>query len=297
MSDQSVNTPSPAAPETTEPKADNTVVPTGKDPVTGDTAKSAAQEVMRKHKLKVAGQEVEVDDEELKRGYSISKAAAKEMFEAKRIAKQAQEFIDMGKDPTKVIDLLKHLGHDARKLAEEYLASQLEDDLKDPKDKELQKYKSEAEQYRQMIEAEKERKAKIQSDALKQKYAKEYEAQFTEALQSSKLPATKESVAKMARYIHRASEINLEMTPQEAAQLVKEDMTREIKTLVAEASPETLIALFGEETANKIRGWDTSRVKDPNKGLENPTHANPQKERRNTTKPMSHDEWREFNRK
>jgi hypothetical protein len=263
-------------------------------PQSGDV-KDAAAEVMRKHKVKVDGAELEVDEDELKRGYSHQKAASKLMQEAQRSRKQAETFISMMKDKGKLFEAIQQLGHDPRKLAEEYLAAQLEEEVMDPKDRELKTLRSKLEREEQTkAEAEKERLGKINA-ALTAKYAKEYETQFIEALKTTQLPPTKETVAQIAGYIKRAAEIKIKMTPEEAALLVKDDLQRSVTSVISQTDGDTLIKLLGEETANKIRKWDTSRAKDPNQGLKNTDHANPKREKREV-KRMSHAEWREYNR-
>jgi len=129
---------------------------------------------------------------------------------------------------------------------------------------------------------------------MKDKYAKEYTTQFNEALAKSQLPATKAMVAEMAKYISRSAKIGFKMTPDEAAQLVKEDIQVAHQRLIGDSDGETLMKLLGENVANKIRKYDTDRLKTPEQVLRTPTERSaerPQRGKQQTTRMTPH-EWR-----
>lgn len=260
-------------------------------------AAKEATEAVRKYKVKVDGEELEVDESELLRGYSHQKAANKILQQGVQARKQAEEFIAMMKDPAKFYETAAKLGHDPRHLAEEYLARQLEDELMDPRDKELKDAKQKLKQIEELERAQKEALEAKRNEVLKQKYAQDYSNQFVEALQSSGLPPTKPMVAEMAKYVSRAAKIGFKMTAQEAAQLVYEDVQTAHQKLIGDSDGETLMKLLGEQTANKIRKFDTQRLGNPEKNLRTPTDQPEARKRTSTGKRMSAKEWREFNRR
>ncbi len=285
---------SSAVPKTAQTDAASTSTDDPKANLTSD----AAKEAMRKYKLKVDGEEVEVDEDELKRGYSHQRAANKILQEGKMARKQAEEFISMMKDPQKFFDTAKKLGHDPRDLAEKYLAAQLEDELMDPKDKEIKQLKTEKEIRDREKAEEKEREDAQVRNALKEKYAKEYSDQFVSALESSGLPPTKPMVAEMAKYVSRAASLGFKMTADEAAKLVKEDVLLAHQRLIGEADGDTLVKLLGDNVTNKIRKYDTGKLKDPQQHLKTPQEQTSKPRERGTPhKRMTSREWREFNRK
>lgn len=287
-----VDTQNPADPKQAQAAA------TAANAVTSETAKSAAAEAMRKHRLKVDGQEIEVDDEELKRGYSHQRAANKILQEGKAAKKQAEEFVKMMKDKGTLFDAIQKLGHDPRKLAEEYLAAQLEDEMLDPRDKELKSAKARLQQYEELEKRQKQELESKRDAEMKAKFSEEYTKQFTDALKESNLPATKETVAEMAKYISRSAKIGFQMTAQEAAKLVTEDIEERQRRLYSSADAETLIRLLGDQGLQKIRTYDTSRLKDPNANLVTPKEQGEIRPRtRSTAKRMTPQEWRELNRK
>ncbi len=265
---------------------------------TGNVAKDAAAEAMRKFKVKVDGQEIEVDEQELRRGYAHQKAASKALNEGKALRKQAEQLVSMMKDQGQLFDVIKKMGHDPRKLAEEFLANQLQDELMDPRDKELRDTKARLKQIEDMENMQKEALQKQHIEKLKSKFTEDYSKQFTEALDQSGLPKTKVTVAEMAKYIARAADMNFKMTAAEAAQLVKEDLQSVHRSLIGDSDGEALIRLLGEEVANKVRKWDTSRVKTPEQHLQTPMEqGEPSNRSKSSGKRMSAKEWREFNRK
>ena len=255
------------------------------------------KEAIRKHKVKVDGQDLEVDEEELKRGYSHQRAANKILQEGKTARKQAEEFINMMKDPEKFWDVAKRLGHDDRKMAEERLGARLQEEMMDPRDRELRDAKLRVKEFEDRETIEKDRIEKQRSDILKDKYAKEYTEQFTQALSESQLPPTKAMVAEMARYIQRSAKIGFQMTAHEAAKLVKEDLLEAQKRLIGNSDGETLIKLLGQETANKIRQYDTNKLRNPEQNLRTPEVQGEVRERKPRDKRMTSAEWRDFNRK
>lgn len=270
-----------------------------KEAVTANTMKEAIAEA-KKYKVKVDGQDLEVDEHELIRGYGHQKAANKLLQEGKLARKQAEEFINMMKDPETFFEVAKKLGHDPRTLAEKKLAAELEYELMDPRDRELK-------EVRQRLAAREAEDAKVKAEqeskmheALKAKYSKDYSDQFVAALKETGLPPTKVTVADMARYVSRAAQIGFKMSASEAAQLVKEDIQQKTQRLFAEADGDVLINLLGEQVANKVRKWDTSRLRSPEQMLRTPTEqADPStiKPRGTPKHRMTSAEWRDFNRK
>lgn len=280
-----------------------------KDPYLAESAKPEAaqstQEAVKeavaeaKRRLKIDDQEVDEDEviKVFKERKGHQQAANKILQEGKILRKQAEEFVAMLRDPDKAFDVLQKLGHDPRTLAEKKLLKVLEDEMLDPRDKELRETKKKLQAIEDMERQQKEAAEKQRLETLKSKFAQDYTTQFTQALQESNLPATKTTVAEMAKYIARSAEIGFKMTAQEAAQLVKEDLIEAQRRLIGDTDGEMLIKLLGEEVANKVRKWDTSRLKSPDPQRVAPQDQGERRERRVPHKRMSAKEWREFNRK
>lgn len=272
------------------PKSDTSSQPTAEQ-------KEAAREQIRRFKVKVGGEDREVDEKELIRGYSHQQHASRVLQEGQAARKQAETFIQLMKDPDRFYEVAKQLGHDPRGLAEKYLVSQLEDEMMDPREKEFRDAKKKL----QVIE-EKERKQQESIEAqrleeVKQRYVKDFEEKFITALQQSNLPPTKPMIAEMAKYISRSAKIGFKMEPHEAAQLVKEDIQKAQQSLIGSADGETLLKLFGDETAKKILQARGSKVKQTNFSTPSEQTRREVQPANKSGKRMSAKEWREFNRK
>lgn len=258
--------------------------------------KEAAREAIRKYKVKVDGAELEVDENELLRGYSHQKAANKILQEGKAARKQAEQFISMMRDPESFYEVAKKLGHDPRGLAEKYLVQQLEEEMLDPREKELRDARKKLKAIEDMERQQKEAIEKQRVEEMKQRYVKDYQTQFIAALQESQLPPTKAMVAEMAKYISRSAKIGFKMEPSEAAQLVKEDIQKAQISLIGNADGETLLKLLGDDVAAKILQARGSKVKQT--PFSTPPVQGERKEVQPTIKGrMTPKQWAEFKRK
>lgn len=267
-----------------------------------DANKSAVAEAAAEAKRKLKIDDEEIDEEEVIKIYKERKkhqsVASKELNEGRAARKQAEEFISMMKDKGKLFDAIKKLGHDPRGLAEEYLASALQEEMMDPREREFRDAKNKLQKYEEMERQQREQVEQRRLAELKAKYAKDYEAQFVEALKGSQLPQTKAMVAEMAKYISRSAKIGFKMSPQEAASLVKEDIERATRSLYGSSDGETLLRLLGDDVAAKILQARGSKVKSPESGLTTPKDQDfSPRERGAPSKRMTSREWKEFNRK
>lgn len=262
------------------------------------TETAVEQAIAKMFKVKVDGQEIEVPEAELLRGYGHQKAANKIFQEGKQQLKQAEEFIAMMRDPEKFFEVAQKLGHDPRALAEARLVRELEEEMMDPRDKELRDARNKLKQIDDMERIQREAVENQRNEALKAKYSKDYSDQFVQALQETNLPPTKAMVAEMAKYIGRSAQIGFEMTAQEAAALVKEDILIAHQRLIGDADGDMLIKLLGDNVANKVRKYDMAKVKSPESNLRTPESQGSKREpKQSSGKRMTEREWREFNRK
>lgn len=267
-----------------------------KDQSNQEAIKEAAAEAKRKLKI----DDEEVDEDEVLKVYKSRKdhqrAANKELQEGKAARKQAEEFIALMKDPEKFWEVAEKLGHKNRELAEKLLVRQLEDEMMDPREKELRDAKAKLKAIEDMEAKQKASIEQKRMEEMKQKFVKDYETQFIDALKSSDVPQTKHTIAEMAKYISKSAKIGFKMTPKEAAQLVKEDIQKAQMNLIGNSDGETLLKLFGDEVAQKILQARGAKVKQTN--FNTPEQGERRQfEKKSDGKRMSPKEWREFNRK
>ncbi len=256
-----------------------------------------APEPVKKYKVPVDGKEMEVDEKELIRGYSHQKAANKALQEAKRARSEAEQIIRDLRDETKLPSILEKLGIKTRDFSEKFLVSQLEEELMDPRDKELRDAKRRLQQIDEMELNQKKMIEQQRNEDLKKQYADEYTQQFVKALQETNLPPTKPMVAEMARYIRQSAKIGFKMTAQEAAKLVKEDMLENQRRLIGDSDGEDLMKILPPDVANKIRQFDISKIKNPEQYLRTPEQQGEKRKVNGSNNGrMTNKEWSLFKR-
>lgn len=211
----------------------------------------AEQTLKRMFKVKVDDQEVEVDEEELLKGYQSSRASQKRFQEAAAQRKQVEELLKLGKsDPARV---LKELGVDLRQFTESQLQEFVADGLLTPEQRELKETKAKL----AALEArDAELKQQQEAEQLQQETARlqqELEASFIKALEVGKLPHTADTVRRMAQKQLAALNKGLELTPEDLAGLVKLDLEEEHKTLLSKLKDEDLEGYLGQELIKKLQ--------------------------------------------
>ena len=303
MSDQ-VSTPqsgSEAVSSPAEGSANTEVAQTNESP--SEAPKEPSKETSKKYEVKIDGNLVTVDEDELLSGYMKAKAAterfqkaATEKKEAERLRKEADERLNkMKTDPWSV---LKEMGLDPRKVSEEYLIEQLKLDAMTPEQKQALADKSKSDKDRADLEArlkayeekeakDKEEAEKKQVDELSKKYAQEYEQEFIEALKPTNLPKNARTVAMVADKMYQAMQEGYELSAKQAAKLVEKELKEVKAALLADMDAETLAAFLGEDQIKKLRKRDAEKVK-------NPTPTQPAKAPEPKPKddaPQSPEEW------
>lgn len=266
--------------------------PQGKE---GNPISDAANEVLKKYRVKVDGQDLEVDEKELLRGYSHQKAANKILQEGKAKAKEAESLLSQLKEGKGVFDLLKTLGHDPRKMTEEYLSEQLKYEMLDEREKALIEKDKKLKEYEERDKKAEEEKRKAIEDAAMKKYSQQYSEEIVSALKESSVPQNKDSVQRIAKYLAQSAKFKIQMTAQEAVKLVEQDLLDVQSRIYKDMSAEQLLKFLGEDGFQKIRSYDAQKIRTPEQNLSTP---NEQGKINNKKKgPWSMQEWRAYNRK
>lgn len=255
-------TPPPAAPPKVDTKPDVKVTPGGQDanPPKAPNETKVIPEV-KKYKVKVDGKDAEVTEDELIRGYAHMTAANKKFQEAAMTRKQAEEFIGMLKtNPLKVLKDPR-LGHDARKLAEEFLVEEMQKELMTPEQKELYEAKEKLRANEEKEKSETKQKEEAQLAELTAKYTEEYSKDIVSALKTSGLPQTEHTVKRMAYYMHQALLKGYELKAADVVSLVREDFKTESKSLLDQLDGATLLEFLGDNAAKKLADFNLAKLK------------------------------------
>lgn len=229
--------------------------------ITEDMSPAEIAHEIRKFKVKIDGQELEVDEDELLRGYQTTKSAQQKFNEASLLRKQSEEFIRLAKsDPRK---LLTHpgIGIDLQEFANSILAEQYEEQLLSPEEKELRNLRNQLAEFENQ---KKEAEARAQQEEL-DKYTAMYEQEYTEkiigALETSGLPKTEYTVKKIAEKMLIAAERGLDVEPADVIHFVKADYMNDIKTLFGAANEDILMQLLGDDITKKVLKGSMKKIK------------------------------------
>lgn len=218
-----------------------------------------AETVARLFKVTVDGEEMEVDEDELRRGYAHNRAASKRMEEAAMSRKEAEQVLRLFKDNPK--EAFKLLGRDARSFAEDIINEELSEALLSPQERELRDYKRQLEQYQNQ---EKQARAEYEQQQMQQemaRYTEQIQTQIVSTLETAGLPKTERTVGRIAYYMQAALNAGYQnVTPADVVEHVKKDYVSDIQALLGGLNEDALEAFLGADNVKKIA---KSTVKQP----------------------------------
>lgn len=234
------------------------------------TEPAPPKEPPRRHKVKVDDQDLEVDEDELRRGYTHARAASKKMEEASKTRKEAEQFLERFlEDPLSILDnpnVAQKLKKPLRQMMEERLALELRREI-DPegwnKEQEQQTLQQKAKAYEDWQKQQAEAAQNEQMSKLEQHYAQEYDSKLKAVLDTAGLPKTTNVVRRAAQLMQVAIQNGYEPDLSMVVDQVREEYQGDTKSLYTHLTGEQLIQHFGEEIANKIRKADLARLRKP----------------------------------
>lgn len=246
---------------------------------------------VKTYKVKIDGQEVDITEDELLKGYQSTKSAQQRFNEAALMRKQAEELVKIAKnDPRK---LLTHpdIGVDLKKFANDILAEMMEEELLSPQEKEQRAMKKKLAEY----EAERERQRAEAEQAEMDKYVQLYEQEYTngivEALETSGLPRTETTVKKMASMMLLALENGLDVKPKDVVEFVKRDYMAEVKSLFGAANEDIILSLLGDDISNKVVKGHLKKVKPKQAETKVTEVTTSAKKSQSQSRTLTRDEW------
>lgn len=295
MSEVTTNVTAPAsAPADSAPA--NSTQTQNQEPGAQDT--TAAQAALKKKfKIKVDGEEFEEeldlnDEEGVKRRLQMARAADKRMNEARDTKKKAFDIINaLEKDPEGF--LARHPR--GREIAEAILLKQIKEEMIPPEEKERMKRESDLERRERLIaEKEKADQTKAQ-EALETKVAQDIQKVIIDAMEVSGLPKSKHLVKRMADLYSKNLSYGIELTPQQLAGELKNELTTMFKAIAGDSEGDHLIEMFGPEIANKIRKSDLKRLQEKQGQVFQRRESRTETVRapESSKRPMSIEEWKE----
>jgi hypothetical protein len=221
--------------------------------------KKAAAAALKK--LKVKGKEIEVDESKYHE-YAQKGAAATETWqEAAKMRKEADDFMRRLKEDPRGLLTDPSIGVDFRKIAEEYIWEQIQEEQLSPeqkaardRDRELEKYRTEAQKREQeQAEAQKQQQAEY--------YRQEFDKRISDALSRSELPKDEYTVDRLLHYLRLDISKGFQQDIGEYVKMVEADYQNSVKSIIGKLNGDQLLAWLGEDAMKKARESDLKRLK------------------------------------
>jgi len=243
----------------------------------------------RKYRLKVNGQEREFSEAEVLKRAQMAEAAQEKFQKAAHLEKLEQA---LQKGDRRTVQKL--LGDEKfHNFAVEYLSERLEEEELSPKERELRQRERQLQEHEERVRTEQQERQAAAMQQLEDHFAKKFDTEFTSAMKQMKLPPTPKAVARMAELMKQNLEMGLDLPATSIAQLVKDEFTVSVKSLMDGLDDDSLAALLGEQVEEKLRKRSMSRLKNPmgsNRAQPQPKSEGKKPE---STKRLSKEEFRE----
>jgi len=248
-----------------EPEGDDEDEPPGEAAaVKKKKPKEKPPEPPRVHKVKVDGAELEVDDEELVRGYSTGRAASQRFQEAKRLHAEAESFYQAyltNPGEALVSEVVRRSGvtrtqarEKVRDVFLEFLGPDLEESLiQDPEKRQLYRDRRQIADERTELERRQAEQRRRDDEAANETLVKTLRTAIGEGIKKHALPNANEIWSRVGGLLDAAQRAgtrreNLpELVPALVAQVAQE-RSEEAKRLVSTLSAAELKKLFPEAT-------------------------------------------------
>lgn len=255
---------------------------------------TAEQKALAKFKVKVDGQELEVDENELKRSYAHAKAAAKRMEEAAELRKSYQRQIQIAEgfekwidnvknNPEAVFQLLEQLGVDPDEAAMKRAAERLKYEYMDENQRRAYDNERELRRYKEMEQKQAELQRQQAEQAYLAKARESVESEFVDFFTEQGVKPTPTMLARIAELKLGAAAAGRSLSMADAFKRVQAEQQKARLDLLANLSDDDIKAL-PKESLQKLRQTDMRQF---NAGRRPTAQASaPQ-----TKKPMSTDEF------
>lgn len=183
--------------------------------------------------------------------------------EAKNQQAQVQQFVESFQtDPKGTLkQMFQSNNKQLQQIAEEIILEQMEEEMLDPKERELRELRAEKERYAKELEEEKKRIEEQEQNRLSQQYSQQFEQDIINVLETSSLPKTENTVKRLAQYKLLGLQKNMDIPFSKIAEMVQADLENEISQLFGAGKIEQLTKLIGEDKLKEIRKQDLSRIK------------------------------------
>jgi hypothetical protein len=218
-----------------------------------------------KFKAKVNGveEDVELDEDTIKRDFQKWKAADKMFQDAAMTRKQNDAFIHKMKSPEGVAEVLAAFGHNVDQLAEQYIADKLNLELMTPEQKRIHQLEMENRRLSQSTKSREAQENQARENQAIESKRTELQTKIIDVLSKEDLPQSPETVRRIARQLKIHAERGVFLEPSDVVGLVKKEIENEIQTIISKYTPEQIKKYIPKEKLDEFRKWELSQIKNP----------------------------------
>lgn len=257
--------------------------------------KKAEAKALAKYKVKVDGEELEVDENELKRSYAHAKAAAKRMEEAAEMRKQYQREIQIAKgfeqwidnvknNPEALFSLAEQLGLDVDEIAMRRAAERLKYEYMDENQRRAYDNERELNRYKQVEQQRAEQERQFAEQQALANARESVESEFVNFFAEQGIKPTPTTLARIAELKLSAAAAGRSISIADAYKRVQVEQQKARLELIANLSDEDIKAL-PKESLQRLRQADMRQF-NAGKRPTAQSASTPQ-----NTKPMSTDDF------
>ncbi len=224
------------------------------------------QKPVNKYKVKVDNEELEVDEDELKRGYAHNKAAAKRMEQAAEMRKQYEREVQIAKgfeqwidnvksNPEALFSLAEQLGLDVDDIAMKRAAERLKYEYMDENQRRAYDNERELQRYKQMEQKQAELQRQQAEQQFVAKARETVENEFVEFFTEQGIRPTPTVLARIAELKLGAASAGKQISVAQAYQRVVKEQQQARLELLANLSEDDIKSL-PKEQLQKLRQAD-----------------------------------------
>jgi len=245
--------------------------------VEGDPKEEDDVDTQQMYRIKSNGEEFDVSLEDLVDNFQLKKASHDRFQQAAQREKEMDKFVEFVKEnPLEGLKAMGMQGEGLRQFFYETAKQMLEEDGMPEEQKKALEQERELERYKQEAEERAQKDQTSQEQQAQEAAMKDYETKFTAALDSEAVPATPQAIQRMAQIMHTSLNNNYDMSVEQAAAYYKEEQAELIRSQLGNLSGDQITRILGQDAADKIRKNDIANVKNP-AGKKDPAPAPKQK--------------------
>jgi hypothetical protein len=214
------------------------------------------------HEIKVYGQTFKVSTDKL---IEMAQKGAGADAKFEEINQKNQQLLKVVEDlKTRPFEVMKNIGADPRKAAEDFLIQKMQEDELSDEQKRILELERQVKAQDELREQQKKDGESRQLAVEVEKMQGEFEQEFIEALQEVDVPNTEVTISRMANYMLDAQQNEgITLTAKQAAQLVRSDIEVESSTIYKASDVEKAMKLLGPDMIKKIKNFEATQVKSP----------------------------------